>query len=465
MREWILRHPYRAILAFAFVVHVSLFFGVFGRTYFESHGTDARQYQTLAENFLQGRGLSMSEEAPYVPDAVRTPGYPFFLAGVKAVTGSFYPSLYLSLLLGLIVPLCGMWIMARFTDDRRWWLATGLALTLDPHLFYHSFIYGSEGTFIPSVALALVVCIVALEKRSWRWAAAAGAMTGIAVMGRPIVQFVPFLFAATCLAMTWKTLRRRGFQMVAACVMAFAVVVAPWLIRTYVVFGVVDYTNVGWFNMYTRVAATAEAIHTGRSYPDMRVEYLQRLHEKGYIEKSPVEELDVFGYEYTPVFKKEALLALKRFPKEVALLHISAFSTIVSQDQTVILMRALGWVNTYPSFSPFVMLAQEGFVATVIATAKLFLGPWSIAIIMRVVWFLLFVLSLAAPWVAWKYRRPLFPLTVFLLLFNLGIIALSLNIAAQASARYRAQYQFVQLPLALFTLLAWPRKKKQQEVV
>lgn len=459
LRSWIRAHPYLFVALLTCVVHTILFFGVFGRSYLEQHGTDATQYQAIAENLLQGNGFSLRTDPPYIPDTIRTPGYPFFLAGIKAVTGSFYPSLFLTLLLGCFFPLVGMRMVAWLNPDRRLWVLGGCLLAFDPNVFIYSFVFGSEGIFLPLVSGAMLLAGEAFIRKSWRWALGGGLLLGAAALVRPIVQFVPLLFFFLLLGFGWKQFRRQAVVGAAAFVLGYSIIVAPWLARNVVLFHAFDYANVGWFNMYTRVAASAEAIHFGVPYDQMRITYLQRLHEKGFVDASPVLEQDVHGYAFTPIFRRETLAVFKQYPWEVFITQVSAFSTVVTQDLTVVFVRNLGWVKSYPSFSPFIVLVREGPLSLLFETGKLLTGPWAFAFLMRFVWLAAFLLSLLAPFFAWRHRRSLFPIIVFLLFYDLGIIALSLNAAAQADARYRAQYIFAQTALSLFSLAFLWRKR------
>lgn len=444
-------------------VHALIFFAAFPKAYFENRGSDYADYQLLANNLLSGNGLSLHREPPYVPDTIRTPAYPIFLALVKRVTGSFYPSLYLTLLLGATIPLAGFLLMRLFTDDRRLWWLTAAILALDPNLFYYSFIYGSEGLAAPFFAWSIVLCAYALHRKMW-YSVAAGLMTGLATLVRPVSQFLPLLFILAAFFKTPRTveIKRHARVISLACLAGFAAVVTPWLLRNYIVFGVFNYSSVGWFNMYTRTAATVEAIHDGRDYPTMRLEFLDRLWEKGYVQKRPVLERDVSGFEFKPIFQKEAFATIRRYPKEFVISQVGAFLTIVGQDTTVLILNSAGYTHApYPSFSPIVKLAREGVGPTITAVWGFVFSPWIIAIIGRIYFLALFALSLAAPILAWRRDRRLWPVVLFLCLYQLMVIALSLNIAAQATARYRTQFIFSELPLALYALMTLLKVKKR----
>jgi|GEM_PF-1058194 len=463
MWERILKRPFLSVWIWTLALHVMLFAFAFPKSFLESHATDGSQYIAIANNLLAGNGFSLRVEPPYIADTIRTPIYPGFLVAVMHVAGSPHASLPIVLVLGTFISLAGMVVARSLTEDRRMWVATGLILSLDPNLWYYSFILGSEGVFLPLVAAGIAGAFEAFRKKSWKLAIVAGALTGLAALARPIVQFVPILFAVTILAFWFRqpNLRKTALKMAGGFVLAYFVTVSPWLIRNYHSFGVWDYSNVGWFNFYTRVAATAESIATRRPYDPMRVEYLQRLHDKGYIQKTPVEEHDVHGYEFKSIFQKETWEAVKKYPKETILSQVSAGWTVVSQDISVLFLRDLGWIKLeYPTFAPLVLFAQDGFFVAAKAILALAATPWLIAILARFVWLGFFFAALIAIVVCWKTKRGERPQMVFAWLYMLGIVALSLNAAAQADGRYRSQFIFVEIPLALLTIDMLRRKQK-----
>ncbi|MBP9869442.1 methyltransferase domain-containing protein [Patescibacteria group bacterium] len=442
----ILKHPFLTVFCFAVITHVLIFALLYSQGFQQRAMTDGSQYKLLAQNVLDGHGFSESAQAPYAPDAIRTPGYPLYLAASKAVTNSFEPSLFVSVILGATIPLAGMaLLMLLGRTNRREWLIMGCLLALEPHLFYYSLIYGSEALFLPLVAWSVVAAVALLNRPSLRFGILTGVLFGLAVLVRPIVQFFPYLLAIALL-IRW---RRAAIKPAIALVLGYLLLVSPWILWNVRHHGVRDFSNIGWFNMYTRVAATTEAIATRRAYNPVRIEYLQRLHEKGYIEKSPVEEIDVHGYEWKRIFQEETLRTIQRYPREFAVSQVSSFFTIISQDLSMEYLRKMGLL-TYspPRFSPFVVLFQSGLLATVKAVWGIISVPIVVLFLGRILWLVVFVLSLWSLVVTWKRDRKVFPLVLLLVIYELQIIALSLNAAAQSDARYRAQFSFAEIPLA-----------------
>ena len=86
-------------------------------------------------------------------------------------------------------------IGARVTSRRAGTIAAILA-TLNPYLVWHD-VHLNREVLDQLVAAALILCtIVAADRRSVRWATAAGLFSGLAVLGNVRLLFIPLLVAA-----------------------------------------------------------------------------------------------------------------------------------------------------------------------------------------------------------------------------------------------------------------------------
>ena len=457
--------PLLTVWLFAIIFHALLFFVLIPSSLFISDSTDGFQYTTLANNILEGHGFSLRIVAPYVPDTIRTPFYPLVLAVFIKLFGNPVTSLPFTMLIGTIIPVAGVYIAKLLGCSVKQQIVVGLILSLDPNLWYYSMIIGSEGIFLPFVAAAIAILMAGMQKQTKSRAALAGLLLGVSCLGRPIVQFVPIVLIGCLIGLGWIVKPRRqlvNFGII--FLVTFVLTVSPWLLRNYRVFNVIDFSNVGWFNMYTRVAATAEALAVGKSYPDMRVEFLQRLHEKGYVKKAPVLEQDVHGYEFKKIFKEETWDVVKKYPKQTLLSQVSAVWTVVSQDITVLIAKNTGLVDvTYPSKSIAEVISQNGIRAALFYVSGFVLTPWLYAIVMRIFWLIIFFFALIAPFFVIREQGSRRVMVYFAWLYMLGIIALSLNAAAQADGRYRSQYIFVEIPLALISISALIERQKEKK--
>src|SRR3989344_6929210 len=76
---------------------------------------DSRGFLQIARNVAEGRGISQSDSAPFLPDSRFPPIFALTLGGSLYVFGSFLPILILNMILGSIVPLFAYRMGAYFT--------------------------------------------------------------------------------------------------------------------------------------------------------------------------------------------------------------------------------------------------------------------------------------------------------------------------------------------------------------
>jgi hypothetical protein len=136
--------------------------------------------------------------------------------------------------------------------------------TLNPYLVWHDMHLNRE-ILDQVLAAAIVLCtLIAADRRSVPWAAAAGVSAGLAVLGNVRLAFLPLVLAVYLLfrtGWTWAPL---------AVVLAAAVIVTPWVVRNRV--------DVGCFALTTDARAlwkannlqTYDLLASGRWIDDVR---------------------------------------------------------------------------------------------------------------------------------------------------------------------------------------------------
>lgn len=168
---------------------------------------DIREYFAYAWNLVQHGSFSHvapGSGAP-VPDAYRSPGYPWLLAAclklwpqdpALASLGIWYPmALQLQVLLGTASVLLAT-LLARSWLAEGWALFAGVLLALWPHHI------AATGALLSEVAfgftlLAGTYCLAkALQSNAKGWWAAAGGIYGYAYLINPLILFFPPMLAA-----------------------------------------------------------------------------------------------------------------------------------------------------------------------------------------------------------------------------------------------------------------------------
>jgi 4-amino-4-deoxy-L-arabinose transferase-like glycosyltransferase len=218
---------------------------------------DTRIYWLLSETIVRGTSYEVLQWGDNPHFALRTPGYPLFLAACRLAFGDrLLPVRLVQAVLGT----ASVWMVYRLTDRvapprpawRGWTvplLASALA-AIDPFLVATTALVLSEALFIPLMLLSLwgLAMIWRGESESeseaadrrrhgWPWAITSGVASGGAVLVRPSwLLFVPAMLLA------WVALSGRGRRAGAlrgAVLVGLGVVavLSPWWVRNARVYG------------------------------------------------------------------------------------------------------------------------------------------------------------------------------------------------------------------------------------
>ncbi len=166
---------------------------------------------------------------PDIPSAYTQPLYAFFLAGLY---WPFGPSWVVVGLAQVAVAVATALLVLEI--GRRLWstgvgVVAALLATLHPYLVWHDVHVNREILDGFLLALLTLLALLAYERRSLWLGAAAGAVTGLAVLGNSRLALLPVAIAPY---VAWRV--RPGARALAAgavVLVAAAIVVAPWAIR------------------------------------------------------------------------------------------------------------------------------------------------------------------------------------------------------------------------------------------
>ncbi|WP_337176801.1 glycosyltransferase family 39 protein [Paludisphaera sp.] len=201
---------------------------------------DAEYYWKLAQTIRDGEVFQIVEWGDIPHFALRTPGYPLFLAGCRAVLGD--NPLGARLVQAALGAAC-VWLVYRLAlatlgEDRRRLALVAAAITaVHPYFIVMSALLLSEALFVPLLLAFLWAAAVLWDRDDARGvlapALAAGAAAGAAVLVRPsCVMYFPAALAAWGVYML--ATRRAARPVVVAALAtaaAFSAVMAPWWVR------------------------------------------------------------------------------------------------------------------------------------------------------------------------------------------------------------------------------------------
>jgi len=185
---------------------------------------DPAEYAKLAATLLEtGRLLN----ADGVPEVVRTPAYPAFLALHFALFGPKLTPVFVShaLLHGGAAMLVAR-IARRLHFDSRWAMGLGLAFALYPYA-----LHGTSRILTEPLTTFLVLSATScLIEKGWRRSFGAGALGGLAALVRP--SFSLLTVAWTLFLAVRSERRAAGLVLLGA-----GLIMLPWALRTSLVVG------------------------------------------------------------------------------------------------------------------------------------------------------------------------------------------------------------------------------------
>lgn len=188
---------------------------------------DSGGYHLPAWDLVNGLGFDLNPR--------RTPGYPLFLAGIIELAGQDLLAIaFVQHLLGLGAALM-VYLIARRLFGAITGLAAGLVVVLEGTLLISEHYVMPETLFTVSVLLALWLLLHLRDEPFGAVAMAAGFVLGVAVLVRPVGLVLAPLALLVALARPGSVRQRAAGALLLLC--GLGIVVAPWVVRNWVVQG------------------------------------------------------------------------------------------------------------------------------------------------------------------------------------------------------------------------------------
>jgi 4-amino-4-deoxy-L-arabinose transferase-like glycosyltransferase len=201
---------------------------------------------------------------PGEPSAYTQPLYGFFLIPIYWLFGREWWSVGIAQILVAAGTAFLVYAIGARVMSRRAGTIAAILSTLNPYLVWHD-VHLNREVLDQLVAAALVLStLIAAEKRSLRWATAAGIYAGIAILGNVRLALIPVLVAVYLLVRTGWTWAP------VAVVAAAAIVVAPWVVRNKVEVGCFALTTDGRALWKANNAQTYDVLAKGGWIDDVK---------------------------------------------------------------------------------------------------------------------------------------------------------------------------------------------------
>jgi 4-amino-4-deoxy-L-arabinose transferase-like glycosyltransferase len=223
----------RTLIVLVALAHAT-FFIVYQSPDWPTQWTDQAGYTRLGEALAKTGHFTRYPFYPrYIPEVLRTPGYPAFVAAVNLTIGQGQLPVATAQAVVFAAICLIVYAMARLVASDRVAFGAGMATALFPPLPYFGALTLTE-VFITFLVTAGVYLWLRALRDGGRWTVAAGAVLAAAALTRPSFQYLGVALGAFALFVAPRSgaaLRRTLLLLV-----VIAVGVAPWVVYNFVYF-------------------------------------------------------------------------------------------------------------------------------------------------------------------------------------------------------------------------------------
>ena len=358
-------------------------------------------YYEITQNILAGNGFSWSAVPPYAPNPLRTPGYSYTLAGLIAAFGVFGAAL-MQLVAASTIPIFGMYIARAITDSRNIGIFTGVILALDPTLATLSFTFYTDTLFLLLFLPWLLLTLRYFKRLSIPTLAISALLLGLAILVRPVAQFIPLIVVPFILWHFGKNKNEwwHGVAHAGAYVLLIGAILTPWVLRNVNEFSVPALSAQTPFVLYTNLAPAVLSVAKGTDFLSERDTFLTPEEYKG----------DTITPENGNAYTKQALAIALAHPFATAFVIGKSLFTFFTNDGFYGFLAQIG--HDPDDFLPLLVAARLVWIAitigAVIGACIYFFTkrtPQTILVILLIAYFAL-TSTIAAFGTNPRYRLP-----------------------------------------------------------
>jgi len=217
-----------------------LFFIWYQQPDWATQWTDQDGYRRLGQVIATTGKFTRFPDAPtFVPEVLRTPLYPMFVALLYRLFGAHQLPVALAQTLVFVCICIVVYAIARRVTSDRVAVGAAAATALFPPIPYFGALVMTEVLTTLLFALSMWLALSALDDRGVRRFAWLGVLLALTTLSRPVFVLFPFALAAVGLAVfpLFHVQTRPRLAQWSVMLAAFALTMAPWFTYNYVTLG------------------------------------------------------------------------------------------------------------------------------------------------------------------------------------------------------------------------------------
>ena len=287
------------------------------------YNPDSPDYYNLTINLLDHGEFSRSEPPHLIPDNLRTPTYPIFVAFIFFLCGRNLVAIAIAQIIIASLTTVLVYLLGReLYQDKAGRLAAVLfAIDLTALIYAHSLL--TETLFVFLFTLSILLLAKYFQNLRTVWLVSSAITMGLAALCRPIALY--FWLFATILFWLRFHLTVKFLRFYVLFVGVFFLLITPWIVRNYYTFGVANFTSAQGVNLLLVNAAFLEADRLGISQQEA-----EAMLEYEALQNSPP---NLNEAEQAQIFQKLGLQRILRSPFRYIKVHlIGIFTTLVDNN-------------------------------------------------------------------------------------------------------------------------------------
>ncbi|MFT5036464.1 MAG: 4-amino-4-deoxy-L-arabinose transferase-like glycosyltransferase [Candidatus Azotimanducaceae bacterium] len=316
----------------SFVIHLTLFSAMIEElgSVLDTVRVDDGYFE-LTQNVLAGNGFSWSAEAPYAPNPLRTPGYIYVLALLISVVGITGAAL-IQLVASSLIPVFGFYIAQRITGSKKAAIFTGVILAVDPMLAFLSFQFYTDTLFLLLFLPWLLLTFRYAKNPNIKTLIICAILLGIAILVRPVVQYVPILIALCIMWQFGKHNWHKSAIHIGVYFIIIGAILTPWIMRNVATFDSPGLSAQSSFVLYTNLAPAVLSVANGTNFQEERDSFLTFEEYKG----------DTITLKNASTYTEKAIDIVLEHPAATAYVMSKSVFTFFTNDGFYTLLGRLG---------------------------------------------------------------------------------------------------------------------------
>ncbi len=340
-------------------------------------------YYEISKSLVEGTGFGrLDSDGLFVPNPLRPPIYPFFIAGILYFFKSYWVVLVVQILIASMIPILGMYIVRKFTQVKALINTTGVLLALEPYAILFSFIFYTETLFIFLLLIFLLFFFSYFKDNSWRNIIWASVFLGLAVLVKPTIQYLPIVIPLFILWHFRKSPLKKVVTQLVVFTGIFMLMISPWLYRNYKEFGVVGMSAQPAYNLNIYLVPSVLSLENKTSFA---IELRNIENKEGFDQNN----ITLATSDY---YVQQAMGVLKEHP--VALLKSIGITgiTFFTHDGMLTILQYAGYTPKNYLPRPVLLMLFDDLWGVVMAIKEVISSPMVLVLLLRVFWIIMTLL-------------------------------------------------------------------------